>query len=67
MKSPWIRPPNCPAPPCCSSRASEGLKDVATRVPALRRIARRFIAGETLEEAVAAVKELNARGMSVSL
>lgn len=44
----------------------EGLKDVATRVPALARIARRFIAGETLEEAVAAVKELNARGMTVS-
>ncbi|HZI06919.1 MAG TPA: proline dehydrogenase family protein [Archangium sp.] len=39
----------------------EGLKDVATEVPALRRIARRFIAGETLEEAVSAVKELNAR------
>jgi proline dehydrogenase len=44
----------------------EGLKDVATEVPALRRIARRFIAGETLEEAVAAVKELNARGLTVS-
>ena len=44
----------------------EGLKDVATRVPALSRIARRFIAGETLEEAVEAVKALNERGMSVS-
>jgi len=44
----------------------EGLKDVATEVPALRRIARRFIAGESLEEAVAAVKELNARGLTVS-
>jgi proline dehydrogenase len=44
----------------------EGLKDVATGVPALRRISRRFIAGETLEEAVAAVKELNARGLTVS-
>lgn len=44
----------------------EGLKDVATGVPALRRIARRFIAGETLEEAVAAVKDLNARGLTVS-
>ncbi|QRK11496.1 proline dehydrogenase family protein [Archangium violaceum] len=44
----------------------EGLKDVATGVPALRRISRRFIAGETLEEAVPAVKELNARGLSVS-
>ncbi|HYO53282.1 proline dehydrogenase family protein [Archangium sp.] len=44
----------------------EGLKDVATGVPALRRIARRFIAGETLEEALCAVKELNARGLTVS-
>jgi proline dehydrogenase len=44
----------------------EGLKDAATRVPALGRVARRFIAGENLEEAVAAVKALNARGMSVS-
>jgi proline dehydrogenase len=44
----------------------EGLKDVATEVPALRRIARRFIAGETLEAAVSAVKELNARGLTVS-
>ena len=44
----------------------EGLKDIATEVPALRRIARRFIAGETLEEAVRAVKELNERGLKVS-
>ncbi|MFL5359016.1 proline dehydrogenase family protein [Archangium sp.] len=44
----------------------EELKDLATGVPALRRIARRFIAGETLEEAVSAVKDLNARGLSVS-
>ncbi len=44
----------------------EGLKDAATEMPVLRRVARRFIAGETLEEAVAAVKELNARGMTAS-
>lgn len=44
----------------------EELKELATGVPALRRIARRFIAGETLEEAVRAVKELNARGLSGS-
>jgi proline dehydrogenase len=44
----------------------EGLKEAATRVPALGRVARRFIAGETLEDAVAAVKELNARGITVS-
>ena len=44
----------------------EGLKDLAIRVPALGKVARRFIAGERLEDAVAAVKELNARGMTVS-
>ncbi|WP_434384813.1 proline dehydrogenase family protein [Melittangium boletus] len=44
----------------------EGLKDVATHVPALARVARRFIAGERLEDAVAAVKDLNARGLTVS-
>jgi proline dehydrogenase len=44
----------------------EGLREAATRVPALRRVSRRFIAGETLEEAVAAVKELSARGMDAS-
>lgn len=44
----------------------EGLKEVATRVPALGKVARRFIAGETLEDAVQAVKELNTRGMTVS-
>jgi proline dehydrogenase len=44
----------------------EGLKDVATRLGPLRDIASRFIAGETLEEAVEAVKELNAQGLMAS-
>ena len=44
----------------------EGLKEAATRVPALGRVAQRFIAGERMEDAVRAVKELNARGMTVS-
>jgi proline dehydrogenase len=44
----------------------EALKDMATGVPALQRMARRFIAGESLEDAVSAVKELNARGLTVS-
>lgn len=35
--------------------------------PLTKRAARRFIAGETLEEAIAATKELNAQGLSVSL
>ncbi|WP_224371505.1 proline dehydrogenase family protein [Hyalangium versicolor] len=44
----------------------EGLKDVATRVGPLRELAGRFIAGETLEEAVEAVKGLNAQGLMAS-
>jgi proline dehydrogenase len=44
----------------------EGLKDVATRVGPLRDLASRFIAGETLETALEAVKELNAQGLMAS-
>lgn len=42
------------------------LKDQATRVGSLRRLSRRFVAGETLEEALAAVKRLNAWGLWAS-
>ncbi|QSQ21586.1 proline dehydrogenase family protein [Pyxidicoccus parkwayensis] len=44
----------------------EHLKDWATRLRPFRDMASRFIAGETLEEAVEAVKALNAKGMTVS-
>ncbi|WP_224240604.1 proline dehydrogenase family protein [Hyalangium gracile] len=44
----------------------EGLKDVATRLGPLRELAGRFIAGETLEQAVEAVKGLNAQGLMAS-
>jgi proline dehydrogenase len=44
----------------------ERLKDVATRVGPLRELASRFIAGETLEAAVDAVKALNAQGLMAS-
>jgi proline dehydrogenase len=44
----------------------EGLKEVATRLGPLRALAGRFIAGETLEEAVEAVKALNAQGLMAS-
>jgi proline dehydrogenase len=44
----------------------EGLKDAATRLGPLRKLAGRFIAGETLEEAVEAVKGLNAQGLTAS-
>ncbi|MCP3137218.1 proline dehydrogenase family protein [Pyxidicoccus xibeiensis] len=43
-----------------------GLKDVATRLRPFRELASRFIAGETLEEAVDAVKALTARGLLAS-
>jgi proline dehydrogenase len=44
----------------------QGLKDVATRLRPFRELASRFIAGETLEEAVDAVRELTARGLMAS-
>lgn len=44
----------------------EGLKEVATRVGPLRELASRFIAGESFEEAVEAVKALNAQGLLAS-
>ncbi len=39
----------------------------AVHNPLARRVASRFVAGETLDAAVAAVRELNARGISASL
>ena len=42
------------------------LKDFAARFAAFRKITARFIAGETSDQAVAAIKELNARGCSAS-
>jgi proline dehydrogenase len=44
----------------------ENLKDLATRLRPFREMASRFIAGETLEEAVDAVKSLNAQGLTAS-
>ncbi len=43
------------------------LREFAVRNPLARRFAARFVAGETLDTAVAAVRELNARGISASL
>ena len=45
----------------------ETIKGFVTHNPAGRRVARRFVAGETLDEAIAATRRLNARGISVSL
>src|ERR1041385_7567707 len=44
----------------------EKLKDFAARFAAFRKITSRFIAGENINEAVAAIKDLNARGCSAS-
>ncbi|MCY0999557.1 proline dehydrogenase family protein [Myxococcus sp. MISCRS1] len=43
-----------------------GLKDWATRLPPLKKLSRRFVAGETLDEAMDAVKALTAQGLSAS-
>jgi proline dehydrogenase len=43
------------------------LRELATHNGVARKMASRFVAGETLEEAVAAVREINARGMAATL
>ncbi|HEY3104486.1 MAG TPA: proline dehydrogenase family protein [Pyrinomonadaceae bacterium] len=44
----------------------EKLKDFASRFAVFKKITARFIAGETIDEAVAAIQELNNRGCSAS-
>src|SRR6266498_3617707 len=44
----------------------EGLKEFATRFRPFKKLTTRFVAGETIDEAVAAIKELNAEGCSAS-
>jgi len=44
----------------------EGLKEFAARFSLFKRLTTRFIAGESIDEAVAAIRELNARGCSAS-
>lgn len=43
------------------------LQNLIVRVPLSRKMARRFVAGETLEEAIAAVADLNRQGMIATL
>lgn len=50
-----------------SLSASESMRHFVTHFGPARRVARRFVAGETLAEAVAVVKELNARGIKAIL
>jgi proline dehydrogenase len=44
----------------------EGLKEFAARFSLFRKLTTRFIAGETIEEAVAAIREVNAHGCTAS-
>src|SRR5215210_2090056 len=44
----------------------EGLKDFATRFRPFKKLTTRFVAGEDIEEAVAAIREINARGCTAS-
>ena len=43
------------------------MREVITRTPISRRLVDRFVAGESLEDAIAAARLLNAAGLSVSL
>src|ERR1041384_390425 len=44
----------------------EGLKEFAARFSLFKKLTTRFIAGETTDEAVATIREINARGCSAS-
>jgi proline dehydrogenase len=44
----------------------QGLKNLVMRVGPARRVAWRFVAGETLENCISAVRAVNARGLSAS-
>src|ERR687893_1104173 len=44
----------------------EGLKDFATRFSPFKKMTTRFVAGEDMEEAIAAIRELNAKGCTAS-
>ncbi|MFW6010680.1 MAG: proline dehydrogenase family protein [Gemmatimonadota bacterium] len=45
----------------------QGLKDQLLRIPLFRRVARRFVAGDTLPEALGTARELNRDGFRVTL
>jgi proline dehydrogenase len=44
----------------------EGLKDFATRFRPFKKLTTRFVAGEDIEEAIAAIRQINAGGCSAS-
>ncbi|MGH3440633.1 MAG: proline dehydrogenase family protein [Nitriliruptorales bacterium] len=50
-----------------AASGSDALRRVASDLPPARRVVARFVAGETLDDAIAATRELNAAGMPVTL
>src|ERR671917_1970936 len=44
----------------------EGLKDFATRFRFFKKMTHRFVAGDDIEEAIAAIREINAKGCTAS-
>jgi len=44
----------------------EGLKDFATRFGFFKKMTRRFVAGDDIEEAIVAIREINAKGPTAS-
>lgn len=44
----------------------EGLKDFATRFRLFKKMTTRFVAGENIEEAIAAIRDINAKGAGAS-
>src|SRR5574341_361693 len=44
----------------------EGLKEFAARFPLFKKITTRFIAGESIDDAIVAIRDINARGCSAS-
>lgn len=53
--------------PILALSASTGVRDLTTRLPMTRAVVQRFVAGEATRDAVAAVKELRAAGLQVTM
>jgi len=46
---------------------NQGIQKAATRTPVGQKLARRFVAGETLDDALTAIRSVNAEGMTATL
>ncbi|WP_354531246.1 proline dehydrogenase family protein [Nakamurella sp. UYEF19] len=53
--------------PILALSASTGVRDLTTRLPITRSVVKRFVAGEATRDAVAAVKDLRAAGLQVTM